>query len=149
MSEIALSSFQADASDDSGEGAYGHDNEDDTEPAAAYAPPEVYRTPTEGTVTDFTFDSDDDNISFDYASPTPSHTCDSMDEDSFYTFVGDELDMLKSPGQSVDAPIDLRVSASTIDLTHSTDDDAKVSQGQVSSGGTLFTDTSDDDPKIV
>ena len=87
---------------------------------AAYAPPEVYRTPTEGTTIDYAFTSDDDDVSFDYSTP---HASDNSDNDTFYTDVGDEMAMLKSPGQSEDTPIDLTNSTEAIDLTNSLDGD--------------------------
>ena len=63
--------------------------------------------PSQGTATNFDFDSSDDNMSFDYTSPTPSKGDNAMSKDSFYTDIGDEVDMLNSPGATVDAPIDL------------------------------------------
>ena len=118
--DLNLAGFLPDASDDSGEGPSELDTSDDmTVPAAAYAPPEVYRTPTAETVADFSFDTDDEDMSFEYVRPTDSSNSEGMDEDSLYTDVGNEIDMLRSPGQLVDAPIDLTGSGLTL-LIHLT-----------------------------
>ena len=89
---------------------------------------------------DYTFTSDDDDMSFDYSSPPHS---DNIDDDSFYTDVGDELNMLQSQGQSEDAPIDLTNTTGAIDLTNSTDGDDELKQ-KTSTDEPLLNDTSDE-----
>ena len=139
--DVALANFEADASDDnSGTKAFDHSDRESNVPMAAYAPPEVYLIPTQGTTMDHTFSSDDDDMSFDYSSPPPSEN---SDEDSFYTDVGDDLVMLQSPGQSEDRPIDLTNSTEAIDLTHSTDNDDEPKE-KTSTDEPLFSDTSDE-----
>ena len=145
--EFNLAGFLPDASDDSVEGPSEIDSSNDTiVPAAAYAPPEVYRAPTAETAVDISFDSDDDDTSFEYARTTDSSNSEDMDEDSFYTDVGDKIVMLMSPGQSAAASIDLTGSIATIDLTHSTDEDNGIKHKSTPEKP-LFTDTSADEPK--
>ena len=145
--DISLAGFAPDASGDSGAGPSEIESSDDMdEREVAYAPPSVYRTSNSSPRNTDVFDSEDDDVSFDYSGHTTSISSDGMDEDSFYTDVGDEPALLRSPGQSVDIPIDLTCSNDAeepIDLTNSNGDDSD-SKPLNQSDEPLFSDTRDD-----
>ena len=108
----------------------------------AYASPEVYSTPRESQ--SFDFDSSEDDMSFEYHPSSPESDEDTLSID--YTNVGDEVALLKAPGDTPATPIDLTCPAEDVINLTSLKDEDMPSATQVDSVDTaqLFSDTSDD-----
>ena len=110
--------------------------------AAAYADPSVYRWPQKDDASDF--DSAAEEMSFSYddnedPSFSPDNEKSSEDEEvsSYYTDVGNEVEILNSPSAATPFdPIDLRVSK----------DDTEAQESNYQESQPLFSDTSDDEP---
>ena len=108
----------------------------------AYAHPDVYGSPRASQ--NLEFDSSDEDMSFNYESSGPDS--DEYTLGSEYTDVGDEVALLRVPGDTAAVPIDLtNPMDEIIYLTDSRDDDMK-SATQVDDGASdkLFSDTSDE-----